>query len=179
MESELNKLKEKWQATGLFIDEQEYLREKTRVGEADDVFLDNDGTMEPWLAVVVRRETGVVYGNQCAGVSCLPWRVEGYFVPLSGWKYEHGGKIDFDSLNAIFHEGDACRYDWAGRNLPSERLARLSAMVGELSYWRCSSRHPDRYSIQVDMDRIDEIAEAWIPVETPDGPGVLLYQNCD
>jgi hypothetical protein len=31
----------------------------------------------------------------------------------------------------------------------------------------------------IDKDRIDQIAEAWIPVETTDGPGVLLYQNCD
>jgi hypothetical protein len=31
----------------------------------------------------------------------------------------------------------------------------------------------------VDKYRIDQIAEAWILVETTDGLGVLLYQNCD
>jgi hypothetical protein len=179
MEGELKKLKEKWLASGLFIDEHEYLLEKIRVGEADFVSLDQDGTAGAWLAVVVRRETGVVYGNQCAGVSCLQWRVEGYLVPLSGWKREDGGKIDFDLLNGVFHEGDTCRYDWTGRNLPVERLEKLNELIGELSYWRSSSRHPDKYAIHVDMDRIDEIAEAWIPVETPDGPGVLIYENCD
>jgi hypothetical protein len=36
-----------------------------------------------------------------------------------------------------------------------------------------------KYPLRIDPARIDEIAEAWIPVETPDGPGVLLYKNCD
>jgi hypothetical protein len=179
MESELKKLKEKWLASGLFTDEYEYLLEKIRTGEADYVSLDPDGTAAPWLAVVVRRETGVIYGNQCVGVSCLEWRVEGYLVPMSSWRREEGGMIDLDLLNAVFHEGDFCRYDWTGRNLPVERLERLNTLIGELSYWRSSPRNPDKYMLQVDMDRIDEIAEAWIPVDTPDGPGVLLYSNCD
>ena len=36
-----------------------------------------------------------------------------------------------------------------------------------------------RANLRLDLERVSEIAEAWIPVQTADGPGVLLYDNCD
>ena len=31
----------------------------------------------------------------------------------------------------------------------------------------------------LDEDRVDQIVEAWIPVLTPYGPGILMWENCD
>jgi len=180
MENEISKLKQRWLATGSFKDEQAFLAEQVRLGGVKYVFVDPDGTAPPWIAVAVRHQTGVIYGSQCAGVATEERRIEGFLVPLGGWKYEpDSGRIDLDHLTDVFHEGDSCKYGWTGRNLPGERLQRLSVLVGEIPYWRCGFERSDRFAIHLDKNRIDEIAEAWIPVETPDGPGTLLYKNCD
>jgi len=181
MENELNALKQKWLATRSFEDEQAFLAARIRLGAVPFVYLDPDGTSLDWLAVVVRRETGVVYGTQCAGVATQQRFVEGYLVPLGGFKNDvDDGRIDFASFTEIFHEDGACKWGWTGQAVPRDRMARLTKALGELPFWRCSldgqdSKHP----LRLDRVRIGELAEAWIPVETPDGPGVLLYKNCD
>ncbi|WP_407924527.1 DUF6210 family protein [Actinomadura physcomitrii] len=46
-----------------------------------------------------------------------------------------------------------------------------------------SGRGPDeadtRSHLQIDDDRIEGLDEAWVPVRTPDGPGVLVWCNSD
>jgi len=38
--------------------------------------------------------------------------------------------------------------------------------------------HPE-VRIELDESRSDEIDEAWVPVTTPDGPGILTWENSD
>ena len=181
MEGELDALKQKWLASRSFEDEQAYLGARVQLNDAPSVFLDADGTLEPWLVAVIRQATGVVYATQCAGVSVEQRFVEGYLVLLGGRKYDAADEnIDLSSLTDVFHQGDACVWSWRGNDLPPERLQKLKLIVQQILYWRTGAEGGDNpYQLCVDQDRIGEIAEAWIPIETPDGPGVLLYKNCD
>ncbi len=165
-----------------FEEEQARLAERIRRGECQFVFLDPDGTLSPWLAVVIRRGMGVVYGTQCAGVATDQRFVEGYLVPLNGSKYDVDGAlpVGITALNDVFHEDDKCSWGSGSLPLPADRLAKLSTLVEQIPYWCCRLETADsKHSLRLDMSRIDEMAEGWVPVTTPDGSGVLVYRNCD
>jgi hypothetical protein len=181
MEGELDALKQQWLATRSFEDEQAYLAARVRLNDVPSVFLDADGMLEPWLAAVIRHATGVVYATQCAGVATEQRFIEGYLVLLGGSKYDATNEtIEDDSLMNIFHQGETCMWHWRGKDLPAERLQELKLLVEQITYWRSGGEGRDSpYRLCIDQDRIGEIAEGWIPIETPDGPGVLLYKNCD
>lgn len=153
-----------------------------RLGDARFVYLDPDGTLPDWLAVVVRQKTGVVYGTQCAGLAVEQRLVEGYLVPVGGAKFDvDEGMIDTGPFREVFHKRGACQWRWTGTAFPPERFKTLRKLVEAVSYWHSASTSADatKLSLRLDVVRADEIAEAWVPVETPDGPGVLLYRNCD
>jgi hypothetical protein len=165
----------------LFAVEQEKLKDRILSNVLRLVQLDPDGTLDGWLGVVVRHPTGIVYANQCAGVATENRLVEGYLQLLGGSQYDvDRGMISLGPFTDAFHEGDACKYVWRGREVPTERLAQLAKLVGEIPYWLARLDASDtKQALRLDRTRIDEIAEAWIPVETPDGPGVLVHKNCD
>ena len=57
---------------------------------------------------------------------------------------------------------------------------RLRAAVSELVVWGIASRNAeDPTFLELDETRLDETEEAWVRVLTPDGPGVLVWQNSD
>ena len=153
------------------------------------VIIDPDGTSQAYLGVIIQFDTGVVYEQQCAGTETDLRGVEGYFVPLGGCRYDpNQGPIDFAALRAPFHNGGGCSF--GGRpykapantcNLPSERLAQLRAAVESITYWGSDdSRAADlRTHLTIDDSRMGELVEAWVPVLTPDGPGILTWPNCD
>ena len=192
---DVEKLRRTWLASGSFVDEQAYLAAKVRAGAARLVVIDPDGTVGRWLAVVVQCHTGVVYASACEGMVARQRLVEGYQVLLGGSKFAaDDAVIDVSRLTDVFHAYGVCVPSWTGRHLPAERLAALTTLIGEIPYWRCTysgaverpedetgaraKRGYTRLRLRVDEYRIEQIAEAWIPVETPDGPGVLLYKNC-
>lgn len=147
-----------------------------------EIFLDPDGTQSPWLYVVVQAPTGVVYSTQCAGTGCEIRKVEGFLVPANGPKVDlDDGRLSSDEFTEIFHDGKACIWSWVGTALPADRMETLRALVESVPYWTTEDDDPSekRLSLQVDTSRIEEIAEAWVPVLTPHGPGVLLWDNCD
>lgn len=181
MDPRLEHLRERWLASGAFADEQAYLHGLVDLGGADLVFLDPDGTAPPWLAVVIRRRTNVVYASQCAGICCDQRLVEGYLVPLGGSKSDFdGGKVMLQPLTDIFHDIGGCQSNWRGGELPASQRRRLARLVGEIPFWHCQVADRDQpRQLRLDESRIDEVAEAWIPVKTPYGRGVLLHKNCD
>jgi len=165
-----------------FAEEQAELTRRVERDEARFVFLDPDGTLPDWLFLVVRRSTGIVYGTQCAGVAVEQRLVEGYLVPLGGFKFDvDEDLIELDPFRDVFHQDGNCQWSWTGAALPPERRIMLDRLVEAIPYWRCevTGATSEKTPLRIDAARIDEIAEAWIPVETPDGPGVLLYKNCD
>lgn len=182
MNDEIGLLKQKWLATGSWQDEQEFLWARVQCGELPHVDVDLGGDMPDGFAVVLRRPTGVAYMNQCTGTLCDHRIVEGVLVPVGLWKWEADGKreVKIEPFIEVFHDGKYCRNDWVGRQLPAERLETLRKLVQDVPYAQLLWHVGDRpYRFRLDESRIDEIAEAWIPVDTVDGPGVLLYRNCD
>lgn len=177
----LGALRDRWLATGSFQDEQAYLAARVRLKDVRFVYLDPDGTLPDWMAIVVRFETGIVYGTQCAGVVAEQRFIEGYYVPVGGATYDvEEGKIEVGPFVDVFHEKEGCQWGWTGRAMPTARLAQLSKLVGSVPYWFCKLDGTDqKYPLRLDAARLEQLAEAWIPVETPNGPGVLVYQNCD
>ncbi|MBD0695118.1 DUF6210 family protein [Streptomyces sp. CBMA123] len=136
------------------------------------VYLDPDGCGGGWMFVIVAAPTGVVYQNQCGGHACAQYEQEGYLVPL------YGANLDED-LNAIF-VGELKGWGMRGQEWPAGMLDRLRAAVDALGIYG-SGRHDvsSPPSLVLDESRLSEAAEAWIPVITPDGPGVLVWENSD
>ncbi len=153
------------------------------------VMIDPDGTSNSYTGVIIQFPTRVIYEQQCAGTDCDQRSVEGYYVPLGGCRFdpEHG-RIDFESLRAPFHDGDACYFGGklipASPNtckLPPERLTQLRAAVESITYWvsEANTEAQPRTRLRIDDSRLAELVEAWVPILTPDGPGILTWPNCD
>jgi hypothetical protein len=174
---DLDSLERKWKDSGSFEDEQAYLRGKVASGGVRYVTLNPDGSWNPWIAVVVKARVGVVYETQCAGTGCDQRLVEGFLVPLGGLRVvpDHG-QINTDLLTEVFHEGKACVYSWCGDRLPADRLERLERLIEDIPYWPVLHKPTP---LKFDSSRIKELAEGWIPVVTPEGAGVLVFDNCD
>jgi hypothetical protein len=122
------------------------------------------------MAVIVEAATGITYENQTGGTACLPRRVEGYYVPAF---VEPG-------LQAL-REAFEVSLGGAGthRGLPAEVLEEIRAAVSLLVMMSSSrSGHPEM-RLALDESRIREIDEAWVPVATPDGSGILTWENSD
>ncbi|WBP92122.1 DUF6210 family protein [Kitasatospora cathayae] len=136
------------------------------------VYLDPDGCGVGWMFVIVAAPTGVVYQNQCGGHACAQYEQEGYLVPL------YGADLD-EEMKEIF-VGELNGWGVRGTEWTPEVLARLRAAVDSLGIYG-SGREDDLYppSLILDESRLAEAAEAWIPVVTPDGPGVLVWENSD
>lgn len=146
------------------------------------VFLDPDGTFPPgWLGVIVAGATGVVYANQCAGVGCDQREQEGYYVPLGGVKREATeGAIDTSELTRPFHDARGCDWSRVGEMIPPACMAALEEAVAEIPFWSTMPEGVDvRGHLSLDRTRLSDIREAWVPVQTPDGPGILVWENCD
>jgi hypothetical protein len=137
------------------------------------VFLDPDGMAggTGWLYVVMRGETGVFYQQQYGGTACRQGQVEGYLVPVFGP----------DSL-ALLHELFEGHFRGAGtrgHQWRDESLDRLREAVQGVCYWACDGLAETPHELQLDDQRLHDADEAWIPVLTPDGPGVLVWFNSD
>jgi hypothetical protein len=146
-------------------------------------------TMEEpkFIGVIIHAPTGVIYKQQCGGTLCHHEQLEGYFVPVSRLELGDADRssvdrfaLDTDLLKAVFHDAypddaDACVWGGSTADLPWDRVQRLADLVALLGY------HGDRdpRPIAVDAARFDEGHEAWVPILTPDGPGVLVWNNCD
>jgi hypothetical protein len=153
------------------------------------VCLDPVGTIEDLLGIIVEAATGVVYEQQCAGTETDVRAAEGYYVPLGGFRMApDGGRFEAMALRQPFHHRGGCRYGGSPHqlppdtsNLPAERLDDLRMVIAAIPYWvRGDSTEADRrVPLQLDEGRIGELVEAWVPVVTPDGPAILVWQNCD
>lgn len=161
-----------------YLEERDELNDRVKWGEVRVVELDPSGSLQQgWMAVVIRHSSGVVYVNQSGGVACQQRVVEGYLVMLGNTPFRADEPpTKSDKLNAVFHDGDACKWEWTGAAVPEDRIRWLRKLVRQIACW---SFEGGLGRLELDLARKNEIAEAWIPVITPDGPGVLVYRNCD
>lgn len=131
------------------------------------VFIDPDGTGGDWTHVVVEAPTGVFYQQEYGGTSRRQGQAEGYLVPMSG----ESGAID--ALAAVFEPfrgGGAGDHAWAGAE-----LAALRSAVGAVRFWSCDGTAETPHLLRLDETRLSEADEAWLPVHTPDGAGLLMW----
>lgn len=153
------------------------------------VFIDPDGTAHDYLGVIVSHPTGIVYIQQCAGVETLMRSLEGYLVPVGGITFDPAqGSISSQGLTVTFHENGGCTYGGEGigdppraPRLPPDRISQLRAIVESIPYWTAleSGETSRRGQLRLDETRLAEIVEAWVPVMTPEGCGILTWPNCD
>jgi hypothetical protein len=127
--------------------------------------------MHPWMAVLVPASTGVSYSNQTGGVACRPREIEGYSVPV----FDREGH---DSLRSIFEEtlGGSGTYrgvTWTGQMLDDLRVAVAHVRMDS------SQGGYGEVPLTLDESRLGEIDEAWVPVTSPDGPAILIWENSD
>jgi len=127
------------------------------------VEIDPYGNGETYLGVIIQYPSGVVYAQQCSGTACEHYEIEGYFVPIEG-------RVIVPELIGVFHEGTACL--WGKPSL--DQLARLRLVVEGPSDIAQKER-----GLRLDETRLEEVREAWVPVITPEGPGILTWPNCD
>jgi hypothetical protein len=137
-----------------------------------------------FIGIIIAAQTGVIYEQQCGGTNCDHAATEGFFVPVA--RREHLRNVsgadrfalDTDLLKAVFHADDDPEACWAlaASDLPPDRLERLAALVGLLCYYG-----PDHKQMPLALDhsRLQEGCEAWVPVTTPEGRAMLVWNNCD
>jgi hypothetical protein len=135
------------------------------------VSLDADETADERLHVVVAAGTGVFYQQQYGGTACRQGQVEGYLVPVSA-------ADALAALRELFEQDLAGIGTWNYR-WPDEERERLARIVGGVTYWECDGYTEERRALRLDESRLAEVDEAWVPVLTPDGPGVLVWSNSD
>ena len=133
------------------------------------VFLDPDGTQDRQLHVVVESPTGVEYRSQCAGLACEERAAEGFLIPL-------GQAERVTGFSAFFAAGPP---DARPAEPGAERAERLRQLVGRVVCWRTEAEGDHRERLALDEERLDECVEAWVPVRTPYGPGILVFPNSD
>ncbi|MFB4318684.1 DUF6210 family protein [Actinomadura sp. 21ATH] len=135
------------------------------------VFLDPGGTGGYRLHVIVEAPTGVVYQQQYGGTACRQGELEGFLVPVHG-----PGALD--ALRRLFekHFRGAGTWNHAWRD---EERRTLREAVEAIPYWACDGENEEPHPLRLDENRMPDADEAWVPVATPDGPGVLVWPNSD
>ena len=138
-----------------------------------EVFIDPDGTLqhESGLLLLVKHPTGVAYSTQCNGIATDERRAEGFLVPV-------GGMTAALPICQWFTERFASIEDWTSR-WSNERIASLAELVRLVPVWSRQGSDDLRTFLELDRERINECAEAWIPVISPFGEGYLLTANSD
>ncbi len=140
------------------------------------VYLDPDGTEDLGMLLIVAASTGVTYETQCDGVATDQKSLEGFLIPLGQAQFE---KKFWNELFCDKHLGNHGPIPWLDPNT-AKYLARLEQIVAEIVCWKSQQGgNEERSHLTLDRTRIDECVEAWIPVLTPYGRGILTLKNSD
>ena len=126
------------------------------------------------MCLIVEYPTGVEYGHQCGGYLCEERVTEGYLVPLGQREIELRIYEFFDrEFSGHCYQP---RNDWTG-----DRIAQLNKLLAQIPCSACArdGSGDKEGSLTIDLERIQECVEAWIPVLSPLGRGVLTLLNCD
>ncbi|MGW1995230.1 DUF6210 family protein [Embleya sp. NPDC001921] len=128
-----------------------------------------------WLFVVLEAPTGTVYHLQTCGTSCVQSEVEGHLVPLQA-------PDSYAALNDLFvreFAGTGGPRTWTPVHLSALRAAvapiRLPLGTAPTFFDLGYPGTP----VHVDESRLSEATEAWIPVTTEFGNGILVWPNSD
>jgi hypothetical protein len=135
------------------------------------IFLDSDGTGGEWMHVVIAHPTGIEYQQQYGGTACRQGTVEGYLVPV--WAPD-----ELAILRRVFEGHLKGAGSWSQRfTWPPKELTTVIEAVERITFWPSDHGAPER--LRFDHDRLADLDEAWVPVVTSDGSGVLVWANSD
>lgn len=111
------------------------------------------------LTLLVAAPTGVRYDVICAGHAGERRGLEGFLIPMDV------GSAELRGFFARFGGWPPSGADaWSEADLRT--LGGIVSLLG-----RPGGR------LELDTDRLDELTEAWVPVRTAHGPGVLTMEN--
>ncbi len=133
-----------------------------------------DGTPDFGLIVLIEHSSGIQYEVQCGGHMTERRSREGYIVPV-------GTAEAARPLRELFARLFRGNPPPAGGNQwTSGKINELDALVAQVPYWtRLPEGIDSRHVLALDRDRAVDLTEAWVPVDTPDGKGVLIFKNSD
>lgn len=137
------------------------------------VVLDPDGTFPDWMYVIVRASTGIRYHQQFGGTGTKQESLEGFLVPVASAEARR-------LLDALFVTELRGTGLWGGHRAPDADIVRkVAEAVTLIPYWDAAGDDTRPTPLQLDESRLQDVDEAWLPVVTPDGPGVLVWPNSD
>ena len=124
--------------------------------------------------MVVHAATGVTYLHQAGGVECQQRKVEGYLVPVG----DEQDATPFRDLFAVKFRGNPpplAHNAWA-----DDAISELASLVARVPFWLSQpDGTSERTTLEIDRNHLDDLTEAWVPVITAQGRGVLLFKNSD
>jgi hypothetical protein len=142
------------------------------------IFLDPDGTQEFGLFVIVAANTGVIYAQQCGGTANEIREQEGFLIPVGGPKE---AKKLYDWFWYSFY-GQCYSFNPELHWFPGT-IKALARLISEIPCWLTfpyeGEDNTQRLFLKLDEERMEECIEAWIPVITPYGKGILTLDNSD
>ncbi|MFF7190773.1 DUF6210 family protein [Streptomyces sp. NPDC008222] len=121
--------------------------------------------------MVVEAPTGVFYHQQYGGHACRQGQVEGFLVPVFGPDALDSRRQPFEEE---FAGGGTWNYSWA-----DDERRKLRGIIETIRYWAFDGHTEELHALRLGESRIRDADESWIPVITPDGPGMLLWANSD
>jgi uncharacterized protein DUF6210 len=148
------------------------------------IFLDPDGTQPLGLIAIVAAATRVTYAHQCGGHATEIRQLEGFAVPV-------GDATAAQPLRAFFAQRFHGNPPIGGLNAEKRSdggwtaadLEELDLLLGHIALWKTSPEgsgvDDERAFLHLDRSRLEELTEAWVPVRSVYGPGVLVFANSD
>ncbi len=81
-------------------------------------------------------------------------------------------------LRQIFHQGQSRR---SATKFNTQQLDQLRSCIENITIWFTSNEQEEdqRQYVCLDMSRLEEITEAWVPVISPYGKAILIWKNFD
>ena len=136
------------------------------------IFLNPDGTLKLGLLVIIESKTNVTYRTQCAGTETDLREMEGFLIPVGD------EKMAATIYNWFWENFGGANICISSRNPDSiDQLRRLVANVPY--FFEISDGSCERLFLEFDDSRINECVEAWIPIKTKYGQGILTLDNSD
>ena len=145
------------------------------------VRIDPGGMQDPGLLVLVRADTGVVYEHQCGGHNNFQYQAEGYLIPIGPPGHSQELREFFEREFKNFPPYHGLNPSTGTEPAWSEStLATVENPVGSLRIWFRSERGEDEWThLTLDKTKTEQFTEAWLPVNTPMGKGILIWENSD
>lgn len=112
--------------------------------------------LRPWL--IVEAKTGIEYSHQCGGSQTTIINVEGYLIPCEPF---YDDPVKWNEKDYI----EKC-----GRELVEALPVMTFLNANNKDTWEL---------VRYDLNRIEEAIEAWVPITTSLGKGVLIWDNSD